>query len=68
VAAPKILPRDFLYNLFVVALFTTIMRSERFSTKLDFLKKAVEHALLANLKPFVEHLPNTCLIKNPSNL
>jgi len=44
------------------------MRSERFSTKLDFLKKAVEHALLANLKPFVEHLPNTCLIKNPSNL
>ena len=50
---------------------TTTMRSERFSTKLEqiharnFLKEAVEHALLANLKPFVKHLPNTCLFKNP---
>jgi hypothetical protein len=46
-------------------------RSERFSTKLEqiharsFLKEAVEHAPLANLKPFVKHLPNTCLLKNP---
>jgi hypothetical protein len=49
------------------------MRSERFCFKLEqieqiharnFLKEAVEHALLANLKPFVKHLPNICLIKN----
>ena len=54
--------------------YTTTMRSERFSTKLEqieqiharnFLKEAVEHALLANLMPFVKHLPNTCLLKNP---
>jgi len=50
---------------------TTTGRSERFSTKLEqiharnFLKESVEHALLANLKPFVKHLPNTCLFKNP---
>jgi lipase chaperone LimK len=31
----------------------------------NFLKEAVEHALLANLKPFLKHLPNTCLLKNP---
>jgi siderophore synthetase component len=51
----------------------TFMRSERFSTKLEqieqtharnFLKEAVEHAILANLKPFVKHIPNTCLFKN----
>jgi len=30
----------------------------------NFLKEAVEHALLANLKPFVKHLPNTCPLKN----
>jgi hypothetical protein len=56
------------------ALLTTTMRSERFSTKLEqieqiharnFLKEAVEHALLANLKPCVKRLPNTCLVKNP---
>jgi hypothetical protein len=47
------------------------MRSERFSNKLEqtharfFLKEAAEHALLANLKPFVKHLPNTCLLKKP---
>jgi hypothetical protein len=29
----------------------------------NFLKEAVEHALLANLKPFVKRLPNTCLFK-----
>jgi hypothetical protein len=45
--------------------------SERFSAKLEqiharnFLKEAVEHALLANLRPFVKHLPNFCLLKNP---
>jgi hypothetical protein len=50
---------------------TTTGRSERFSTKLEqiharnFLKETVEHALLANLKPFVKHLPSTCLLKNP---
>ena len=50
---------------------TTTGRSERFSTKLEqiharnFLKEAVEHALLAYLKPFVKRLPNTCLLKNP---
>jgi hypothetical protein len=50
---------------------TTTGRSERFSTKLEqiharnFLKEAVEHALLANLKPFVKHLPKIFLVKNP---
>jgi hypothetical protein len=58
----------------VPTLFTTRVltggRPERFSTKLEqiharnFLKMAFEHALLANLKPFVKHLPNTCLFKN----
>jgi hypothetical protein len=49
----------------------TTGRPERFFTKLEqiharnFLKEAVEHALLAKLKPFVKHLPNTCLVKNP---
>jgi hypothetical protein len=44
-------------------------RSERFSTKLEqiharnFLKEAAEHALLANLKPFVKHLPTPDLSK-----
>jgi hypothetical protein len=47
------------------------MRSERFFTKLEqtharnFLKETVEHVLLANPKPYVKHLPNTCLFKNP---
>ena len=49
----------------------TTGRSERFSTKLEqiharnILKEAAEHALLAYLKLFVKHLPNTCLVKNP---
>jgi hypothetical protein len=52
-------------------LVTTTMRSERFFTKLEqtharnFLKETVEHVLLANPKPCVKHLPNTCLFKNP---
>ena len=45
------------------------MRSERFFTKLEqtharnFLKETVEHVLLANPKPCVKHIPNTCLVK-----
>ena len=52
-------------------IYTTTGRSERFSTKLEqiharnFLKEAVEHALLANLMLFVKNLPNICLLKNP---
>jgi predicted DNA-binding ribbon-helix-helix protein len=54
-----------------VEIHTTTVRLERFFTKLEqiharnFLKEAVEHALLANLRPFVKHLPNTCQFKNP---
>jgi hypothetical protein len=50
--------------------FTTTGRPERFFTKLEqtharnFLKDAVEHVLLANPKPCVKHLLNTCLFKN----
>jgi hypothetical protein len=60
-------------NRFLLVL-TTTMRSERFSTKLkqiekiharNFLKEAAEHALLVTFNPFVKHLPNTCLVKNP---
>ena len=49
---------------------TTTGRPERFSTKLEqtharnFLKDAVEHVLLANPKPCVKRLLNTCLVKN----
>jgi hypothetical protein len=49
---------------------STAGRPERFFTKLEqtharnFLKEAVEHVLLANPKPCVKHLLNTCLIKN----
>jgi hypothetical protein len=49
---------------------TTTGRPERFFTKLEqthvrnFLKDAVEHVLLANPKPCVKRLLNTCLIKN----
>ena len=50
---------------------TTTGRPESFFTKLEqtharnFLKETVEHVLLANPKPCVKHLPNTCLFKNP---
>jgi hypothetical protein len=49
---------------------TTTGRPERFFTKLEqtharnFLKDAVEHVLLANPKPCVKRLLNTCLLKN----
>ena len=62
---------DYYYRQTDTIKITTTMRSERFSTKLEqiharnFLKEAVENALLANLKPFMKHLPNTCLLKNP---
>jgi hypothetical protein len=32
------------------------------------LKEAAEHELFVNLKSFVKHLPNTCLVENPSDL
>jgi hypothetical protein len=52
---------------------TSTGRPERFFTKLEqthartarnFLKEAVEHVLLANPKPCVKLLLNTCLLKN----
>jgi hypothetical protein len=50
--------------------YTTTGRPERFFKKLEqtharnLLKDAVEHVLLANPKPCVKRLLNTCLLKN----
>jgi hypothetical protein len=61
-------------NGLALVLITTTRGPERFSIKFEqiqqiharnFLKEAVEHAILANLKPCVKHLPNTYLVKNP---
>jgi hypothetical protein len=62
-------PRTKLFERRRRACFTTT-GPERFFTKLEqtharnFLKDAVGHVLLANPKPCVKRLLNTCLVKN----
>jgi hypothetical protein len=57
-------PPNFTINSGPERFFTSLEQIKPIHTR-NFLKEAVEHALLVNLKPFVKRLPNTCLVKNP---
>jgi hypothetical protein len=54
---------DYCYCRAPATLFHQIRANPR-TKLLNFLKEAVEHVLLANPKPFVKRLLNTCLLKN----